>query len=75
MTYHDIQSYILAKQAWEQTPDTIYPDGTMLLKVKGKQVTKKEFDRHNTRPSYMPMPKTNPNGHVNMTGVIPKKQR
>lgn len=54
-TYHHLSDYIHAQERWKNTPAVILPTGEMQMIVKGKRVSKAEFDAANPKPHYEPL--------------------
>lgn len=54
-TYHNIGDYIEARERWKNTPARILPTGEMEVLVKGRRVSKAEFDAANPKPHYEPL--------------------
>jgi hypothetical protein len=53
--YHDLHDYIEAKDRWTNTPAVILPTGETLMIVKGKRISKAEFNAANPKPNYEPL--------------------
>lgn len=67
--YHNIQAFINARNAYQQTPGMI-KNGRMYVLCKGEWMPKKEWDKHNPKPVYEPQPRCNPDGTHIPSGVM-----
>ena len=73
MLYNNHQNYLEAEQHFLNTPGKII-NGCGFVYVKNEWVEESEFNKHNTRPFYEPMPKANPDGKTPKAGIIIKRK-
>lgn len=60
-TFHSIGKYLEAFNNWNNALTRVSANGTEVM-VKGKWYSKEEFDTHNPKPVFEPMPRRDLNG-------------
>lgn len=74
MIYHSISDYLSALNIYNQTPAVI-KSGKMFIRLDGKLISYDEYQKSNSKPTYEPELKSNPDSTQIASGTRVKQGR